>query len=307
MVMYRDRRFLVDAGEGTQRQILCSGLGFRRLDTVLLTHGHLDHILGLGGIASTFARWEAADSLTIYGGRYALDRVHDLMGVVLRGGEVNLDVRYEALTPGPVLTVGDLDVVAFPVKHRGAGNFGFMFQEQSRRPFEVEAAEALGIPAGPERRELVQGRPVTLKDGTVVRPDDVLGPSIPGTKLVIIGDAARLDDLVSVARGADLLVCESTYLAEDSETARKYGHITAREAAGLARDAGVGDLILTHVSRRYAPRRILEEARAVFPRTVVASDYDHVVVKRGEVRPAPPAAPEDFEPGDGPGTDGDPP
>jgi ribonuclease Z len=284
MVLYRDRRFLVDAGEGTQRQILSSGLGFKRLDTVLLTHGHLDHILGLGGIASTFARWEAADSLTIYGGRYALDRVRDLMAVVLRGGEVTLDVRFEAIEPGPILTAPELDVVAFPVRHRGQGNFGYLFQERSRRPFLPEKAEALGVPPGPERKKLVQGEAIRLSDGRQIQPDEVLGPVEPGTKVVVIGDAARLDDLEPVARGADLLVCESTYLTPETETARQYGHITAREAAELARAAGVRHLALTHISRRYGPRRVLEEASAVFPSTTVASDFDRFTVRRGAVQ-----------------------
>src|SRR5512137_1763626 len=159
--MYRDRRFLIDAGEGTQRQLLSTGLGFKRLDTVLLTHGHLDHVLGLGGIVSTFARWEAIETMTIHGGQWALDRVRDLMEVVIRGGEADLVLAFAPLAPGPVLQAGDLDVVAFPVQHRGSGNFGFLFQERSRRPFLVDRAEALGVPAGPERRRLVDGQSVT--------------------------------------------------------------------------------------------------------------------------------------------------
>ena len=86
LVLYRDQRFMVDCGEGTQRQLLRSRLGFRKVDKILLTHGHLDHILGLGGLASTFSRWESIDELTIYGGPWALQRVRDLMDVVLRGG-----------------------------------------------------------------------------------------------------------------------------------------------------------------------------------------------------------------------------
>jgi ribonuclease Z len=284
MVLHRDRRFLVDAGEGTQRQILRAGLGFKRLDTVLLTHGHLDHILGLGGIASTFARWEAVDRLTLYGGRWALDRVRDLMDVVVRGGETDLVIEYVAIEPGPILQDEHLDVVAFPVKHRGSGNFGFLFQERSRRPFLPERADALGVPIGPVRRELVQGRPVTLADGRVVQPDEVLGEVVPGTKLVVIGDAARVDDLVGVARGADALVCESTYLWEERELARSFGHLTAREAAELARAADVGTLLLTHISRRYNPRDVLAEATRTFPPTWVADDLDRFEVRRGEVR-----------------------
>jgi ribonuclease Z len=281
LVLYRDRRFLIDAGEGTQRQLLRAGLGFRRLDTVLLTHGHLDHILGLGGIASTFARWEAADRLTIYGGAWALERVRDLMAVVIRGGETDLEIAYVPLEPGPVLRTGDLDVVAFPVRHRGAGNFGYLFQETSRRPFLAERAEALGVPQGPVRRALVEGETVTLADGRTVRPDDVLGPAEPGTKMVFIGDVARLDGLTTISRGADLLVCEATYLWADRDTARQYGHITAREAAGLARDAAVGALILTHLSRRYSPREIVEEAQSVFPRVRLAEDLERYRVRRG--------------------------
>jgi len=283
LVLYRDRRFLIDAGEGTQRQLLRGGLGFKRLDTVLLTHGHLDHILGLGGIASTFARWEAADRLTIYGGAWALERVRDLMAVVIRGGETDLEIVYVPLEPGPVLRTGDLDVVAFPVRHRGAGNFGYLFQETSRRPFLAERAEELGVPQGPVRRALVEGETVTLADGRSVRPDDVLGPAEPGTKMVFIGDVARLDGLTTIARGADLLVCEATYLWADRDTARQYGHITAREAAELARDAAVGALVLTHLSRRYSPREIVEEAQSVFPRARLAEDLERYRVRRGSV------------------------
>jgi len=284
MVLYRDRRFLIDAGEGTQRQLLKSGLGFKRLDTILLTHGHLDHILGIGGIASTFARWEAAERLTIHGGRWALDRVRELMDVVVKGDDVGLQVAYAPLAPGPVLKAGDLEVAAFPVKHRGSGNFGFVFREESRRPFLVDRAEALGVPAGPVRRELVEGRAATLPDGRVVQPDEVLGPSTPGTKLVFIGDVADVAALVPVASGADLVVCESTYLWEDRAIAQQFGHTTARQAAELARDAGAGALILTHVSRRYSARDIRAEARAVFRGAIVAEDLHHYQLRPGDLR-----------------------
>ncbi len=280
VVLYRDRRWLVDCGEGTQRQILRSGLGFKRLDTVLLTHGHLDHILGLGGLVSTFARWESIDRLTIHGGRSALDRVRDLMGVVLRGDDIGVTIDYVELEPGPVMRTGDLDVVAFPVKHRGSGNFGFLFHERSHRPFRVDAAAELGVPQGPERRRLVQGQSVRLADGRVVQPDDVLGPPVPGAKLVVLGDVARVDDLVGIARHADALVCESTYIWEDRAVARQFGHLTARQAAELAREAEVGTLFLTHLSRRYGAHQIRQEAQAIFPRTVLADDLDVWRIRR---------------------------
>jgi ribonuclease Z len=202
--------------------------------------------------------------------------------VVVRGAETGFVIEYVPVAPGPILADDVLDVVAFPVRHRGSGNFGYLFQERSRRPFLPDRAEALGVPAGPLRRDLVHGRGVTLPDGRAVLPDEVLGPAVPGTKLVVIGDVARVDDLVAVARGADALVCESTYLWADRELARGFGHLTARQAAELAQAADVGTLLLTHVSRRYNPRDLREEAGAVFPGALVVEDFDRFEVRRGE-------------------------
>ncbi len=282
VLLHRERRFLIDCGEGTQRQIMRSGLGFKRLDMILLTHGHLDHILGLGGIAATMARWGNLSQFTIYGGRWALERVQALMSVVLRGDEVDLEVRYVPLQPGIILDEEHLRVSAVPVSHRGPGNFGFVFEEPDRRPFLADRAAALGVPAGPERRLLVQGLPVALPGGRTVYPDEVLGPTQRGTKLVYVGDAARVDNLLETVREADALVIEATYLAEDVDLARQFGHLTAREAAQLAQQAGVGQLYLTHVSQRYSAAAILEEARAVFPATTLANDLDRFEIRRNE-------------------------
>jgi ribonuclease Z len=178
--MHEEHRFLVDCGEGTQRQILQSGLGFKRLDKVLLTHGHLDHILGLGGLASTFSRWEAIDQIDIYGGSWTLARVKDLLfKVVLRAEKLPLNINFVPLKPGLIFEDKTFLVSAFPVTHRGADCFGFVFQEKSRRPFLNEQAKALGVPIGPERSHLVAGKSITLADGRVIQPDDVLGVEIP--------------------------------------------------------------------------------------------------------------------------------
>ena len=281
MVIYRDQRFLVDCGEGTQRQLLRSGLGFKRLDKVLLTHGHLDHILGLGGLVSTFARWEAISQFSIYGGRWALERVRDLMNVVLRGGEPALDMAYIEIAPGPIWADDTMTVTAFPVTHRGPGCYGYVFQERAHRPFLAEKAAALGVPAGPERRLLVAGQPIRLADGRLVRPEEVLGEPIPGSKLVYVGDAGRVDDLVEVATDADALVIEATYLEVEAELAAQFGHITAAQAATLAREAGVRYLFLVHISRRYSERMVLAEATPIFPNTIVPRDLDHYRVLRG--------------------------
>jgi len=284
VVLRGEHRFLIDAGEGTQRQILSSGLGFKRLDRILITHGHLDHILGLGGLISTFVRWEAMDKILIAGGKSALGRIKELLfGVVLKGKYPPVEITLEALETGLLFDEGDFTVSAFPVYHRTPDCFGFAFEERARRPFLPDKAEVLKIPPGPWRGELVRGEAVTLPDGRVIHPEMVLGEEQPGTKLVHVGDAGRTDNLLDVAQDADVLVIEATYLEQEKELAKQFGHLTARQAAQLAVDAGVGTLILTHISRRYRADQVLEEAREVFPRVFVARDFDRFQVKRGEV------------------------
>lgn len=280
IIQHDSYRFLVDCGEGTQRQILQSGVGFKRLNRILLTHGHLDHILGLGGLMSTFLRWEAVDELEIFGGRSALDRVHDLLyGVVLRGKHPPMPLTLREITPGVFFETDGFSVSAFSVTHRGPDCLGYVFETAPRRPFLAEKADLLGVPFGPERRDLVNGQSVTLADGRTIHPDDVLGPLQKGTKLVVVGDVGRTDNIVEHCRDADALVIESTYMDSEADMAREFAHMTAKGAAELAVEANVKQLILTHLSRRYNERDMLKEARAVFPEAVIARDFDTFKIK----------------------------
>jgi ribonuclease Z len=283
VVIHDEFRFLIDCGEGTQRQILQSGLGFKRLNRVLITHGHLDHILGLAGLLSTFMRWETIDKLEIYGGQWALDRIHDLIyGIVLRGAKPPMDLQLLQINPGLIFDEDDFTVTAFPVWHRGPDCFGYLFEEKTRRPFLPEKAGELDIPPGPWRRDLVNGQPVTLPDGRTIHPDQVLGPERPGTRIAHVGDVGRIDELVEAVQGVDALVIEATYLQEESEMAGQFAHLTAGQAARLAVQANVKSLILTHISRRYRETDVLAEAQAIFPNTSVARDFDAFQVRRGE-------------------------
>ena len=281
VLMVKDHRFLIDCGEGTQRQILRSGIGFRRLNRILITHGHLDHILGLAGLLSTLIRWESMDELEIYGGKWALDRIYDLVyGIVLRGEEPPVPIHLIDLKPGVFFEDKDFTISAFPVSHRGPDCYGFIFQETARRPFLADKAEALGIPPSAERADLVRGLPVTLADGRVIHPEDVLGPDIPGARYVHIGDVGRTDTLLPYVRDAHALVIEATYLNDEADLARQFGHMTAAGAAHLAAEADVKTLILSHISRRNRERDVAAEAQSIFPNTFVARDFDRFAIAK---------------------------
>jgi len=283
MVLSHDEyRFLIDCGEGTQRQILKSGIGFKRLNRILITHSHLDHILGLAGLVSTLLRWEAMDDLEIFASPGAMNRINDLLfGVVLRGAK-NPPVKLTSIDEGQFFAGEDFTISSFAVPHRHTDSRGFLFDEAGRRPFLPEKAEALDIPMGPWRKNLVNGEAITLPDGRVIEPEQVLGDFKPGTRFVYIGDVGDTRGLEEYCQGADGLVIEGTYLEEDAPLARKFDHMTARKAAELAERSGVGELVLTHVSRRYREKDILAEAQAVFPNVSIARDFDTYNFKRGK-------------------------
>lgn len=283
LVKHDEFRFLVDCGEGTQRQILQAGIGFKRLNRILITHGHLDHILGLAGLLSTLLRWETIETLEIYGGKAALNRINDLIyGVVLRGNHSPFDLALVPIEEGVFIEEKELTVTAIPVQHRGPDNYGYLFQEKGRYPFLPEKAKELGIPSGPWRKDLVNGKAVTLPDGRKIQPEQVLGDFKAGTRMVVLGDVAETESLVNYCDQADALVTEATYLESEAEMADQFGHMTARKSAELALKANVKQLILTHLSRRYRERDVLAEAQTIFPNTVVARDFDTFTVKKDD-------------------------
>ena len=272
------RRILVDCGEGTQRQLLRSGAGFRRLDRILLTHGHLDHVLGIPGLFSTLRLRQSADLMTIHGSAGTLDVVVRMLAGLWGEGRAPIPLELVPLTAGDVIDAGEFTVRCFPVRHRDTDSFGFAFESRTRRHLRPDRLAALGVPDGPVRKDLAEGKPVVLDDGRTIDPDDVLGPPERRRKLVIVGDTETTDGLADHVRGADMLVIESTFLERDASVARDYGHLTATEAAELARTGDVGLLVLSHISGRYPDEDILGEATRSFPNSRIARDFDHIVI-----------------------------
>lgn len=264
-------RLLFDCAEGTQRQLLLSAIGLIELREVFLTHYHADHYLGLPGMLKTFALRGRELPITVYGPR----GLRDLFGSLRRiFGKLTYEYELVELRPGDVLRRDEYSLETFPVAH-GVSAVGYALVEDARPGrFDVAAADALGVPAGPARGALQRGEPVEVPGGRIVRPEDVLGDPRPGRKLVLTGDTAPSPEVVEAARGADVLVHEATFLEAERERARETAHSTAVDAANVAREAGAALLALVHLSNRYSGREAVEEARAVFPETVVPRDFD---------------------------------
>jgi ribonuclease Z len=272
------QRMLIDCGEGTQRQLLRSGAGFRRLDRILLTHGHLDHVLGIPGLFSTLGLRQTSDVMTIHGGPGTLDVVIRMLAGLWGEGRAPIAVQFAPLSEGQVVDAGDFTIDCFPVRHRDTDSFGFVFETPARRHLLSDRLSALGVPDGPTRGELAAGRPVTIEGGRTINPEDVLGPPSGGRKLVLIGDTQTTDALSEHVAGADLLVIEATFLERDAPTARDYGHLTAAEAARFAAANDVRQLVLTHLSGRYEDEEILAEAAQIFPNVRIAADFDRIAI-----------------------------
>jgi ribonuclease Z len=271
-------RVMVDCGEGTQRQLLRSGVGFRRLDRLLLTHGHFDHVLGIPGLFSTLRLRQSSDLMTINGGQGTLDVVIRMLAGLWGEGRAPIPLELVPLKEGPVCDAGEFTIDCFPVRHRDTDSYAFTFQARTRRHLLSERLTALRVPDGPARGELAAGRPVALDNGRMIDPEDVLGSPIRGARLVVIGDIETTHGVPDRVRDADLLVIEATFLERDAAMALDYGHLTALKAAELAARAGVKKLVLTHISGRYENREILAEATNVFAETRIAADLDRLTV-----------------------------
>ena len=277
------RTFLLDCGEGTQRQMMRYGVGFS-LDDILITHLHSDHYLGLAGLLRTMSLQGREAPLRIWAPRGAGAALRTLRD--LGGNRLNFDAPVRELATGDVVTAVEGEgyrLVAFPTDHTRA-SVGFALIEDPRPGrFDVNAARQLGVPEGPLFGRLHRGERVELDDGRRVGPEDLVGPPRPGRTLVYTGDTRPAAATVEIARGADLLVHEATFSEGEARRARETGHSTAAEAARVAAEADVRRLVLTHVSARYAerPGRLLDEAREVFARTDLARDGWSVEVPFG--------------------------
>lgn len=264
VVVREGETLMFDCGEGTQRQMMRWGVGFT-LEDIFFTHFHTDHFLGVLGLMKTLALQAREAPLRIWGpkGAQALFKRAEGLG----NEKLTYPVTVTDLEDGAVLRRKDYEVRCFAVEHRRGAALGFALLEDIRRGrFDPDHARALGIPEGPLWGRLHKGETITLDDGRQIPPSELVGPERPGRRVVITGDTRPCKATIEASVGADLLVHEATFGDEEQARAAETMHSTAREAATVARMAGVKRLALTHFSARYSrdPGDLAREAREEF-------------------------------------------
>ena len=268
---------LFDCGEGTQQQMMRAKTGMMKLSSIFITHLHADHILGVPGLIQTMSFHGREAPLLIHGPEKSREQIVSLTRVGYT--RPRFEVRVTELSPGDVVRRDGYNVLAVGTEHN-IPSIGYALVEHERTGrFNRERAIELGVPPGPLFSRLQRGESVTVEGG-VVHPVDVLGSPRPGRRVVYTGDTRPTSDILEASRGADLLIHDGSLTHDLVEWARETMHSTAREAALLAKEADVRELILTHISSRYSdPSPILEDATAVFDRVRVAKDFLEIEVQ----------------------------
>jgi len=266
--------FLFDCGEGTQVSLRRLNLRWKKISVILISHTHADHVTGIPGLLMLSSQVDRDDPLYIIGPPRIAEYIESSRRVL--DMYINYEIVVKEITaPGVVYSGEGFHVRAFPLRHTKPC-YGYALEEDKRPgEFHVEKAEALGVKRGPKWAALQSGQTVQAEDGTDVRPDQVLGPERTGRKFSFVTDTLAFREIAEEVAGSDLFVCEGMFEKALEESAREKRHMTAEQAAHIAKAAVVKKLALIHYSPRYTEyelKQVIKEAEAVFPATVLSKD-----------------------------------
>jgi ribonuclease Z len=273
MVRRDGELFLFDCGEGTQVSLKMLNLKWKKIHSIFISHMHADHVTGLPGILMLSSQVDRDEPLTLYGPPKLKEYVDANRRIL--DMYINYEIIVKTVEPGVILETDDFTVRAFRLNHTKPC-LGYVMQEKDRPgEFHPEKAQDLGIPVGPLWGKLQRGETVTLGDGRVVSSADVMGNKRGGRKFSYVTDSLYLSSIAKEVAHSDLLLCEGMFTSDMEETAYEKKHMTAGQAAQIAKDAEVAKLGLLHYSPRYGDRELrflLKDARKIFPDTILTKD-----------------------------------
>jgi ribonuclease Z len=276
-VKFLNHNFLLDCGEGTQRQLILAGISPYKISQIFVTHVHGDHLLGIGGLIQTQGFLGRKDSLTIYGPK-GIKKYVDFFANWEYSFR-DFDIHVKEIKEGLVYEDEDFRMSAFKVEHTNCPTFGYVFEEKVEINLDKEKLRRLGLEGSPLNKELKEKGKIHWR-GKTIYLKEVSKPIRKGIKIVYTGDSNACEEIVKAAKGADILISEATFAEELKEKAHDYGHMTAKDAARIAKKAGVKRLLLTHISPRYDdnPKILEKEAREIFRNTDIANDFMKIEV-----------------------------
>ena len=270
----RNAVWLFDCGEATQHQILKTKIKPSKIEKIFISHLHGDHIFGLPGLLSSRSFQGGESTIEVYGPSGIKDYLAACLGVSKTHLKYQLVVH--EVGAGMIFADEQFSVEAFQLEH-GVTSFGYRIVEADRPgALQVEKLKALGVPAGPIYQEIKQGKNIVLANGTVLNSKDFVSAPIKGKVIAIAGDTRNCLSSRKLAQGADWFVHEATFGKDQEDLATEFYHSTNVEAALIAKEAGIRNLILTHISARFIGtdmQQFLQEAREVFPNTFLADDF----------------------------------
>ncbi len=266
---------LFDCGEGTQRQMVLAGISPFKVEKIFITHLHADHVLGLAGLIQTMNFLGREKPLEVYGP----DKIKKYVRFFKEWDylEMGYDIKAKKVKEGVIVNEEDYKINAFEVKH-SCPCYSYVFEEKIEPKLDKKKFKKHGLKEGPELRELKEKGRIRMEKG-IVKLEDVLAPSRKPTKISIVVDTLPIEKIVEKVRDSDLLISEATHSHELKERSHEYFHMTAKDAAMIAKKANAKKLVITHFSARYDDEKVLEkEAKKVFKDTIAAKDFTVVQV-----------------------------
>jgi len=271
---YDGEHILIDAGEGTQRQFRKAGLNPCKLNKLLITHWHGDHVLGVPGLLQTLALSGFQKGLEIYGPKGTKKFSKEMLKSFVFADKYSLKTENVSGRSGKFVDTDDFHLKAMGMQHNVPCN-AYCFKEKDRIRIDKEKLKKTSLPNGPLLQDLKKGKNVKYQ-GKKYKAKDLTFKE-KGKKICFVLDTKMNRKIVDFVEGADILICESTFSKELEDHAEEYNHMTAQQAGKVAKEAGVKKLILTHISQRYEAggfKDILKEAKEEFENTVIAKDFD---------------------------------